>query len=225
MRLKISERNRLHRRKLLYISPISLVVIFLLFISSDYVPYREMQDNLGWKGEMLVLPEITILPDHDPFESFTEKRTTRPLTSLKLNIITETGRAEGGTTREHEEKDIIPLPQNGFDDISTRPTHSDIPYSEDYIILKMVNPVYPTEELLNGIEGEVTLEILVNESGNVENAWVLSLLGPKSFEHASLDFVKQFRFQPPIMNGAPTPMSIRFQITFKIKDKHSIPGF
>ena len=50
----------------------------------------------------------------------------------------------------------------------------------------------------------------------MENAWVLAAMGPKSFEAASLEAVKQFRFKPPVQDGKPVSMWIRFQIRFRL---------
>lgn len=218
MPARIAERNRLYRRKLLYISPISIFIMLSLFIAPGDVPLFEVEKNLGWQGEMRVLPELSILPDSDPIETALEERAIRTMTSVELNVLDETGEAEGNRTqqeRKHKDDAIAPL-QEGTDMVSTRPMHSDVPYSEDYVILRMVRPVYPAEELEHGIEGEVLLEVLVDEYGRVENAWVLSVIGPKSFEESSLKAVREFLFQPPLRGGKPLPMSIRFQINFKL---------
>jgi protein TonB len=80
----------------------------------------------------------------------------------------------------------------------------------------MVKPMYPPYELDNGIEGDVTVEILVNEGGRVEEVFVLVATGPKSFEYATIRAVRAFRFKPPVENGQPMPMWIRFQVRFRI---------
>jgi TonB family protein len=80
----------------------------------------------------------------------------------------------------------------------------------------MVEPKYPIYELENGIEGSVTVELFVNENGAVEMASVVSSIGPESFEESSLEAVRQFLFQPPIRDGQPTSMWIKFLIKFRI---------
>ncbi len=94
-------------------------------------------------------------------------------------------------------------------------THSG-DYSETYIILRAVQPRYPDHERERGIEGSVTVELLVNELGTVSDANVLELVGPISFQNSALDAVRQFEFQPPIENGLPMPMWIKFLIKFRI---------
>jgi TonB family protein len=114
-----------------------------------------------------------------------------------------------------EETDHPEIAVDDFE-VITRPRHRDVPYSQTYVILKMVEPEYPLYELENGIEGSVTVEILVNEDGYVETASVLSSIGPKSFEDSSLKAIKQFVFQPPIIGDKPTSMWIKFLIKFRI---------
>lgn len=215
---KVATRERLYRRRLLLISPLSALIIFVLFVTSDVVPYKEIEQRLGWKGPLEVLPEITILPDDDPFETFTPTRKLRPLSSLDVHVLEEKAESEGPRKKREKlaKEEELDLSDRGKNLEQVIPLHTQVPYSEDYVILRMVHPRYPSEELMNGIEGEVTLEVLVNEQGEVENAWVISVIGPRSFEKSSLEAIKKFLFQPPIIDGKPSPMSIRFQINFRI---------
>jgi periplasmic protein TonB len=88
------------------------------------------------------------------------------------------------------------------------------PYTENYVLLNSVKPVYPQHERDLGIEGSVTVELLVDTVGNVAHADVLQLVGPESFSRAVLDAVRQFTFQPPVENGEPSTMWIKFVYTF-----------
>lgn len=90
------------------------------------------------------------------------------------------------------------------------------PYSESYVILHAVKPQYPEHERERSIEGAVTVELLVDTFGNVAHADVLELVGPESFSKAALDAVRQFEFQPPVENGEPSTMWIKFVIKFRI---------
>lgn len=211
------DKQRAYRKRVLIAAPIGAVLVLLLFFTSDIVPYRELEKRIGWEGETRLLPNITIVPDEATFEEMREKSQRRTMTSMELEILDETGPAEGSQrqtpTREPEE---VEKPELEVADVRHYPVHTDVPYSEEYVILHMVQPEYPPQELLQGIEGEVTVELLINEEGEVENAWVLSSLGPKAFETASLKAVKQFRFKPPVQNGEPIQMWIRFQVRFRL---------
>lgn len=62
-------------------------------------------------------------------------------------------------------------------------------------LIKGVTANYPEEAQKKGIEGKVTLRIVVNEKGRVSEATVLS--GPAELRQAALDSVKQWEFEPP----------------------------
>jgi TonB family protein len=89
-------------------------------------------------------------------------------------------------------------------------------YTENYILLHSAKPKYPDHERERSIEGSVTVELLVDEYGNVAHADVLELVGPESFSRAVLDAVRLFEFQPPIENGEPSTMWIKFKYTFHL---------
>jgi TonB family protein len=97
------------------------------------------------------------------------------------------------------------------------------PYSEKYVLLRQVRPAYPQHERERGIEGAVTVELLVDTEGNVAHADVLELVGPESFKRAALDAVRQFEFQPPVENGEPSTMWIKFVIKFRINGQTGVP--
>lgn len=214
--LKAWERDRAYHKRLLRIVPIALVLVLLLFATSDQVSMNELEKHVGFKGEMQLLPEISIMPDDDPFTSFERHTQTTFTTSVNLDLI------EGPDFDDEEEEEEKPeepeVEELSFDefDVATRPSQRDVPYSENYIILKMVQPEYPYYELENGIEGSVTVEMFVNDRGEVEMASVLSSVGPKSFEESSLHAIRQFVFQPPKKGDESTSMWIRFLIKFRI---------
>lgn len=218
MRRSYHDREADYRRRLRVITPFVVVLLFALLYSTKDVSYEVIEQRLGWEGATRLMPEITIIPDTDPFEDVRQESRRRATAAIRIEEWEETGPAEGARTQikpeEKPEEKVTPDLDEEF--VRHYPAHTEIPYSEDYVILYMVKPDYPREELDLGIEGEVTLEILVSSAGSVENAWVLSANGPQSFEAASLDAVRQFRFKPPIVNGIPTEMWIRFQIRFRI---------
>jgi TonB family protein len=212
------DRESDYRRRLLAAVPLSVLLVSSFFFFSDVVPYQHIERRFGWEGATQLLPEITIVPDTDPFEEFRERSRHRALTALSIEEWEETGPSEGAKReeqpREQPEEEITPE----LDDEVVRvyPSHTDVPYSEDYVILHMVTPEYPVYELNQGIEGEVTVEILVNDAGMVDHVAVVAASGPLSFEAASLKAVRKFRFKPPIVDGTRMPMWIRFQIRFRI---------
>lgn len=218
MRRSYHDREDDYRRRLRIITPIAAALLFGLFFSTKNVSYETLERHFGWEGAMRILPEITIIPDTDPFEDLRKESRHRAMAAFDIEEWEETGPAEGAkkqqTPTDEPEEEITPE----LDEELARhyPAHTEVPYSEDYVILHIVKPDYPPDELNRGVEADVTLEILVDISGTVDGAWVLAATGPRSFEHASLEAVRQFRFKPPVVDGKPTEMWIRFQIRFRI---------
>ena len=193
-------------------------LVSLLFVTSDVVPYAELNKRVGWEGATRILPHVTIIPENDPYEDMRRESILKTMASMELSLLEETGPEEGHKQKEVPTKkpDVETTPELDLSNVRHYPAHTDVPYSEDYVILHMVQPEYPPAELLDGIEGDVWLEILVNEEGYVEDAWVITAVGPKNFEYSSLAAVRQFRFKPPIANGIPVQMWIRFHVFFRL---------
>jgi periplasmic protein TonB len=76
-----------------------------------------------------------------------------------------------------------------------------------------VDPTYPTEARSQHLEGAVMLDALVGEDGNVHEVSVTS--GPPLLAKAAMQAVRQWRYQPFLLNGR--PVSIHNQITIQFK--------
>jgi len=72
---------------------------------------------------------------------------------------------------------------------------------------------YPEEARKAGIEGPVTLSILVDAEGRVVSAKLLT--GPGyGLNEAALEAIKRFRFKPAIKGGQPVSTEMRYTYTF-----------
>ena len=79
-----------------------------------------------------------------------------------------------------------------------------------------VNAAYPAEAMRQRVEGTVVLEIVVGCDGAVTDARVLR--GIPMLDAAAVDAVKQWRFQPTLLNGAPVPVVSTVTVTFTLRD-------
>jgi len=218
MRRSYQDRNAEYAKRLRLITPLAGLLLLALLFTTREVSYQNVQKHLGWEGAPRLLPEITIMPDKDPFEDMAQEPRTRASTALNVEKLEEPGPGDIPAPQPEpvETPEETSAPEIEGADERRYPAHTEVPYSEDYVILHMVRPEYPSYELDNGIEGEVTLEVLVSVAGEVEGAWVLEARGPRSFEAASLEAIQQFRFKPPIVDGQATQMWIRFLVRFRI---------
>jgi TonB family protein len=83
-------------------------------------------------------------------------------------------------------------------------------------LIKKVDPVYPEQARAEGIQGVVILEIMTDGEGKVVRVKILksesSLLNP-----AAVDAVKQWRYEPLIFKGKPTPVIFTITVAFRLK--------
>ncbi len=97
------------------------------------------------------------------------------------------------------------------------PSHAPVPYRNDFVILRMVKPIYPPDALADAREGYVLIEAYVLSDGTVRDVYVRSAMGPRSFEDSSIDAVKQFLFKPILENGRAIPFWVSFLVRFELR--------
>ena len=86
-------------------------------------------------------------------------------------------------------------------------------------LIHRVEPVYPTLAVNGKVAGTVILEATVNESGEVTNLTVLRSI--PLLDKASITAVKQWRYEPLLLNGVPSPFILTVTVTFAVQQKSS----
>ncbi|MEX2347644.1 MAG: M56 family metallopeptidase [Balneolaceae bacterium] len=76
---------------------------------------------------------------------------------------------------------------------------------------------YPAMARRAGIEGRVTVQFIVNENGDVENAQVVRGIGGGADEEA-LRVVKEVKFEPGMQKGQPVRVRYALSINFRLQD-------
>jgi len=112
-----------------------------------------------------------------------------------------------------------PPPPGSLDDFnalvaSTKPLHIGGAMSPPTKIHD-VRPVYPAEAQAAGIQGVVILEALVDKTGHVASARVLRSV--PLLDQAALDAVRQWEYQPVLLNGAPVNVVMTLTVNFSLK--------
>ena len=89
-------------------------------------------------------------------------------------------------------------------------------------LVKEVEPVYPAEAKKAGIEGVVIMEATTDLYGRVANVRVLRSI--PALDQAALDAVKQWVYEPMIINGKPQPVVFTVTLRFKLDDQKKPAG-
>jgi periplasmic protein TonB len=77
-----------------------------------------------------------------------------------------------------------------------------------------VDPVYPSIAQTARIKGVVILEAVIDERGSVKSVSVLRSI--QLLDQAAVDAVRQWRFTPARLNGAPVPVVMTVTVNFQL---------
>jgi TonB family protein len=83
-------------------------------------------------------------------------------------------------------------------------------------IVAPAEPAYPEAAKAEGIQGEVTLELEISETGEVTDAVVTGPAG-HGFDEAALEAARRLRFSPAEIDGAPAPVRIEYRFRFTLE--------
>jgi TonB family protein len=81
--------------------------------------------------------------------------------------------------------------------------------------IRDVRPVYPPIARESNVTGVVIMEARIGVDGSVEEARVLKSI--PLLDQAALDAVKQWQFEPTLMNGEPTPVIMTVTVNFTLQ--------
>ncbi len=81
-------------------------------------------------------------------------------------------------------------------------------------VLTRTKPYYTQEALKARVEGTVILEVTVDHEGHVSNAKVLRSI--PMLDQAAIDTVREWTFEPTLLNGAPVDVSMVVTLNFTL---------
>ena len=76
-------------------------------------------------------------------------------------------------------------------------------------------PIYPSIAKSAGIEGTVVLQVVVDEQGHVQDLEVKD--GPLALTQAAIEAVRQWQFEPYVLDDHPVRMSKEIKVQFKLE--------
>ncbi|HRE80677.1 MAG TPA: TonB family protein [Opitutaceae bacterium] len=128
-------------------------------------------------------------------------------TQMQVPIIfTIEGLPEGGSgpfVQRKKKPDFSKLPKEFHYDVPPRPLHT-------------VQPIYPYEHIAGNVEGKASVAFVIDETGRVIRADVLSASHPE-FGMSVRAAVENFVFEPATQNGRPCPSLSGYEEVFESK--------
>ena len=64
-----------------------------------------------------------------------------------------------------------------------------------------INPIYPRDAAMNGIEGWVKLEFTITETGTVKSPRVIDSKPPRVFNREAMRAILKWKFKPRVVDG------------------------
>ena len=84
-------------------------------------------------------------------------------------------------------------------------------------LLHMTHPVYPADAQAAGIEGAVMLRAVISMQGDLLGLAVINTSVDPELAQAAIDAVKQWRYQPTLLNGAPVEVVTTITVNFRLE--------
>ena len=81
--------------------------------------------------------------------------------------------------------------------------------------VRNVNPIYPADALADKVQGVVILEARIERDGTINRARVIRSI--PELDDAALDAVRQWEFQPTLLNGVPVPIIMTVTVNFTLQ--------
>ncbi len=82
-------------------------------------------------------------------------------------------------------------------------------------LISSVPPVYPALAKNQHVSGNVTVDALIDANGRVTSMKVVS--GPSLLHQAAMDALKQWKYQPAMLDGKAVPMHLSITIRFNLQ--------
>jgi protein TonB len=88
------------------------------------------------------------------------------------------------------------------------------PAEQQKRLIVQTRPVYPEVARNAGIEGTVSMRVLIGKEGSVEQINAVS--GESSLRAAAMDAVRRWRYRPFVLNGEPVSVVTTVNLEFRL---------
>jgi protein TonB len=83
-------------------------------------------------------------------------------------------------------------------------------------LIKMVHPIYPADLKQQGITGTVIVRAVISTTGEPLHPEVINTTVNPGLAQAALDAVRQWRYQPTLLNGQPVEFVTTITLAFEL---------
>lgn len=193
-------------------------------------------------GFVMLRPLIGPPPGERASAASNERLSTRASTSeIVDNTVREPMQIRKGVAEIHDQASPEPIVDNGFSVpgatgfreggtqimslLATPPKPPAPPPSvtpriqvssgvSQGILIQQVRPAYPALAIAARVQGPIILNALISRGGTIENLRLVS--GHPMLVQAAIDAVRQWRYRPYLLNGAPVEVETQITVNFTL---------
>ncbi len=210
----------------------------------DYVGAGETRDQERWQGDLMVIPYkeyvegedhthwrdyFNIRPKREPEQRLTRMPETAPDESPERVVSREpvvTVSESPSVVQSHEsqpENNTAPTAEEVSGASDTPATEGEFveydrqpkPRGGFQAIQKMLQ--YPDQERQQGIEGKVTVNVLVTETGEAAATEILSSSGNENLDSAAIETLTKIEWEPAMQGDKPVKVWVAVPVSFSLR--------
>jgi TonB family protein len=83
-------------------------------------------------------------------------------------------------------------------------------------LIQQVQPIYPEQAQVRGIQGTVLIEAVIFKDGSIGTMRVLNKLADPELVDAAVEAVKNWRYEPTLLNGQPIEIVTTITVNFRL---------
>lgn len=110
----------------------------------------------------------------------------------------------------------IAVPLDGGPAVATGWESGDIGSDGDVVPIVRVEPSYPRDAIMRGLEGWVQVRFTINPDGSVSDPEVVAAEPPRVFNREAVRAILRWKFRPRIVDGQPVAREAEQLIEFRI---------
>jgi protein TonB len=213
------ERERVYLRRITWST--TAAVLFHLAMVISVASFREsmpLMRRSGYRGEIRLLPEISVLREEAGIASEAQARGEAPGGTGFRVVNLRVGDLEVPRRTPTEALVEEMNPTLGDDPVNRPSTSLPQPSGQEIVIEHMVEPIYPQSAIEQGIEGVATFGIRVEATGEVRQAWLVQSEVSGECNLEAQRAVLQWRFAPYIVDGRAVPFLKYYRFRFRLTD-------
>ena len=88
---------------------------------------------------------------------------------------------------------------------------------QPFSLIRKVNPAYPEDLRLAGIEGRVVVRAIISKDGGVLLPWSIGAGVHPRLVEAAIDAVRQWKYHPTLLNGQPIETPTEIEVVFSLQ--------